>query len=114
MKESGSEAQNAPASCVSVVSTPFVLPAVMTIETAESLAAELKQLPLSEKTNLTLDASQVETITTPGLQLIVSLEKTLSAQGGSLTIQGQREPFIHAFKYTGLESLLNNHHDGGN
>ncbi len=84
----------------------FELPPVMTIEAAESLAAELKQLPLTENTTLHLDASRVEHITTPCLQLIVSLGKTLAIQGGSLTIQGQKDSFTRAFRDTGLESLL--------
>ena len=84
----------------------FTLPPIMTVETAESFAAELKQLPLAEKTQLTLDAAQVETITTPGLQLIVSLAKTLEAQSGTLTIINPRESFQHAFTDSGLENLL--------
>lgn len=78
----------------------------MNIETAELLAAELKQLPLEEKTSLALDASQVEIITTPGLQLIVSLGKTLEAQGGTLLITGRKQAFDDAFRDAGLESLL--------
>ena len=84
----------------------FILPPLMTIETAEALAAELKQLLLAEKTCLTLDASHVENITTPGLQLILSLEKTLSDQGGTLTINGKRDSFMHAFSDVGLASVL--------
>lgn len=84
----------------------FALPPVMSIETAEALAAEFKQLPLAEKTSLILDASQVENITTPGLQLIVSLGKTLEAQGGTLIINGQKDSFTRAFRDTGLENLL--------
>lgn len=84
----------------------FMLPPAMTIEGVENLAAELKQLPLAEKTHLALDASQVENITTPGLQLIISLEKTVTAQGGTLTITHMRDLFIHNFKDAGLESLL--------
>ena len=61
--------KNTTSDCASAGALLFTLPAVMTIETAESLAAELKQLPLAEKTQLTLDASQVEHITTAGLQL---------------------------------------------
>lgn len=84
----------------------LTLPPTMTIETAETFAAELKQLPLAEKTQLTLDAACVETITTPGLQLVVSLAKTLEAQSGKLTIINPRESFKHAFSDSGLESLL--------
>ena len=84
----------------------FALPPVMTIEMAEALAAELMRLPIAENTSLTLDATRVESITTPGLQLIVSLEKALAVQGGTLTICGARDAFIHACKNAGLESLL--------
>ena len=84
----------------------FVLPAVMSIDTAESLAGEFKQLPLAEKTLLTLNAAGVEYITAPGLQLLVSLEKTLAGLGGALDIHGANEAFTGACRDTGLESLL--------
>jgi anti-anti-sigma factor len=92
--------------CVQQNSLSFSLPEEMTIETAEALAAELKQLSLAEKTSLVLDASQVENITTPGLQLIIALEKSLTAQGSALVIKGKRDSFADAFKDAGLESLL--------
>ena len=85
----------------------FKLPPVITIETVEALASELKQLPLSEKNSLTLDASNVENITTPGLQLIISLEKTFAARGGTLIINGQKDFFLRALSEVGLDSLLN-------
>ena len=106
MKLNSLKKNTASESCESQSELLFVLPAMMTIESVETLAAEMKQLPLAEKTRLRLDASHVENITTPGLQLIISLEKTLAAQGGALTIQGKRDSFINAFKETGLESLL--------
>lgn len=87
-------------------SASFTLPATITIESIEALAAEFKQWPFAEKTHLTLDASQVENITTPGLQLIVALEKTLSSQGGVLTVASMKESFINAFKDAGLASVL--------
>ena len=77
----------------------------MTIDMVEAVAAEMKQLPLPEKTHLILDASQLEAITTPGLQLIVALEKTIASQGGILTIQSAPESLVHALKDTGLEML---------
>lgn len=89
-----------------IISDILVLPSLMTIESSQDLAATFKQLSLGEKSSLTLDASQVENITTPGLQLIASLQKTLVAQGGELVIKGARETFIHAFKDSGLESLI--------
>lgn len=87
-------------------SSVFKLPSVMTIETAEALASELKQLSLSECNSLTLDASNVENITTTGLQLIISLEKNISSSGGLFTIKGGGESFVCAFRDAGLENLL--------
>jgi len=84
----------------------FTLPEIMTIETAEVLAGELKQLPLSGKMTLGLDASRVESITTPGIQLIVALEKALTAQGGTLKMSGKRESFNNALRDLGLERLI--------
>lgn len=84
----------------------FALPEYMTIETAEALAAELKQLPIGDKTSLTLDAGRVESITTPGVQLIVATEKALASQGGSLRIINKREAFTHAFCDLGLERMI--------
>ena len=83
----------------------FKLPADMTIETVEELAGELKQLAILEKTTIKLDASEVERITTPGAQLIVALEKTLSSQGGMLVIVARSEAFIHALREMGLEGF---------
>lgn len=87
-------------------STPFALPSAMTIETIEALAAECKQWPLADKSQLTLDASAVEAITTPGIQLILSLEKTLAARGGAFRITGAKEHFLRAFKDAGLDSVV--------
>ena len=91
----------------SVSDGAYVLPSALTIESIESLAAEFKQWPFQEKSHLTLDASQVDQVTTPGLQLIVSIEKTLAAQGGSLIIHAPKEPFVRAFNDAGLQSILN-------
>ncbi|MEI7669994.1 MAG: STAS domain-containing protein, partial [Pseudomonadota bacterium] len=84
----------------------FLLPTFMTIETVGTLAAEFKQWSLPKKICVTLDASQVENITSPGLQLIVALEKTLTRNGNALTIIGKKELFIQAFKDAGLENFL--------
>jgi anti-anti-sigma regulatory factor len=84
----------------------FTLPAIMTIETVEPLAVEFKQLPLTDKNSLVLDAAQVENITTPALQLIVSLEKTLATQGNTLIIANPRDALIQACRDLGFEQLL--------
>ena len=83
----------------------YTLPSLMTVETAEVVAAELKQLPIADKVQLTIDASSLEQITTPGLQLLVSLEKTIAQHGGIFRINGARESFLKIMRNVGLESL---------
>jgi len=84
----------------------FALPIEMTIEVVDAVASELRKLISNGAMNLTLDAAQVENITTPGLQLIASLKKTLAARGGNLVIDNKRDSFIRAFSDAGLEGLL--------
>lgn len=84
----------------------FSLPPNMNIENIEHLASDLKQLVSQNKKNLLLDVSKVENITTPGLQLILSLEKTLSAAGNFLSISGESISLSGALKDSGLENLL--------
>ncbi len=101
----GKSTKKKPGSAVQDAVT-FSLPPSVTIENAEALAGELKQLAQSEKSAFVLDVSKVENVTTPGLQLIVSLSKTLAAQGGLLEIRGEKEGMIQALRDTGLDSLL--------
>ena len=84
----------------------FALPAAITIETVEALAADLKQLSFTEKAVITLDASQTENITTPGIQLIVSVEKIMETLGGGVKISNARPAVIKTFQTIGLERLL--------
>lgn len=83
----------------------YTLPPVVAIESVENIAADFKQWLFEEKSIVAVDASQVETITTPGLQLLVSLQKTVVAHGGTLTINGKRESLINALKDAGLTSM---------
>ena len=84
----------------------FPLPASVTIETVETLASELSKLPLSDKPLLALDASSTVLITTPGLQLIIALERNLSESGGTLSMGKVSDPVAQAFREAGLESFL--------
>ena len=85
----------------------YILPQIINIENVESLASEFKNFLSSKKTFLTLDAANVENITTSGLQLIVSLEKIMLALGGGVVVKNCSENFVSALKDEGLENLLN-------
>lgn len=86
-----------PAAPKEVAAAPFVLPEDMTIQTVEELVVELRELSPAGGV-LLLDAGRVENITTPGIQLLLSLEETLNVSGDSLrlinTHEGQDDPFI--------------------
>ena len=61
----------------------YALPPVMTIDMVEAVAAEMKQLPLPEKTHLILDASQLEAITTPGFEISLITPDTRAPVAGN-------------------------------
>jgi len=79
----------------------------MNIEAIEELIAEFMALLSPKKQNLIIDASNVEDITTAGLQLIISLEKTLSAAGCIFQVKGENDLFSSVFKRVGLENFWN-------
>ena len=94
------------AGCPHTALLSFTLPTIMNIETAEHLVGELRKLPSAQNTDLVLDASHVESLTIPGIQLLVSLEKSLTANGGKLTINQRSDSFIYALKDTGFYVLF--------
>lgn len=87
----------------------FSLPPMLTIETVDRLAAALSALPIAETKaaqTMQLDASLVEAITTPGMQLLLALQKTLTDAGGSVQLSGLRASCVEALRAAGMEKLL--------
>lgn len=87
------------------VRADFTLPSHLTIETAEPLTAALKEVATSA-TGLTLDASGVEVMTSPGLQLMISLSKTMRASARPFRIVGLKEPLQRLLTQAGLDSFI--------
>lgn len=79
----------------------FTLPSAMTIETVESVSDNLKQMRIQPPT-LVLNAAQTEILTTPGIQLLLSLAKTLQEQGIALVLTEPRAIFAQSFEQLGL------------
>lgn len=79
----------------------FTLPSSITIETIETLLGDLNKLSLSGN-GLTVDAAQVEIITTPGVQVMLALGKSFAHLGGKLTISQPSSAFTQAFTALGL------------
>ena len=84
----------------------FPLPQIINMEGIESLASDLKQFASLKNQTFILDASHVESINTAGLQLIVSLQKTLLSLGRVLLVSGGSVPFAAAASDAGLEGSL--------
>ena len=90
------------------VASVFALPSSLTIESAEALASSiLKQGVPDHGKTFTLDASQNEIITTPGVQVILALSKTIAASGGKLSILKPSDTFIRNFEILGFTAELN-------
>ena len=85
----------------------FSLPAAITIETVNMLHGELKQLLSDESAfSLTVDAAQTEIITTPGIQLLLSLDKALKQSGSRMVLSNAPEIMKKSFQGLGLEAQL--------
>ncbi len=81
----------------------IALPSALTIDTVEAVTAELVDKVRGEAGQvLVIDASALESITTPGVQLLISVHKTLSDAGGHLKITGSDELLRAVFKQIGL------------
>lgn len=78
-----------------------MLPVALTIDTVEALAADFSAY-CADGPCVTLDATQVEVLTTPGVQLILSFSKSLEAQGISLRIIHAKPAVTQVFERLGL------------
>ncbi|MEH6476535.1 MAG: STAS domain-containing protein [Sneathiella sp.] len=83
------------------------LPHILNLSVAEELREKfLQHLPLG--TDLELDASQVETITTPCIQVIVAAGISIEDVGNKLTIHNPSTAFSDAFSDLGLTEYFDN------
>lgn len=85
------------------VSGAMLLPVSITIESVEDVAKEMKALRLDKCRQVVLDFSQVDVMTTPGLQLLVALEKSLAATNGALVLNHMKPGISALLKEAGLE-----------
>jgi anti-anti-sigma regulatory factor len=86
--------------------TTISLPSSMSIETVVDIASEWKSLTAAAAQTLHIDGSQVERFSTPAVQLLLSLEKTVLEAGGKVMLTGATECIKQAFTELGLESFL--------
>ncbi len=86
-------------------SDAFVLPAVLDISAAEKLLEKFREL--NTDTKIILDASKVQRITTPCIQIILSAHKTIKNKNGSLEIKNASDACKDAFYDIGLADEFN-------
>lgn len=83
----------------------FLLPAVVDISTVGEIYEALK-LVVQESATVKVDASKVERITTSGVQLLLSAERTLNQGGGALMLADASDAFVSVLGGLGLRCKL--------
>jgi len=84
----------------------YKLPSILTIEGVDGFAQAIKGSFLSQESDMQIDASAVENITTPAIQLIVAIKKSLLANNHNLIIVNSSDEFKAATGRLGLADLL--------
>lgn len=74
--------------------------------TSPQLEKEVSIKALPDVTDVTLDFSKLEYISSAGLRVILSLQKRMDKQGGKLTIIGVNEMIMELFEITGMIDVL--------
>ena len=73
--------------------------------TAPKLESELKN-SLAGITDLTLDFSALDYISSAGLRVLLSAQKAMNAQKGSMKVTGANEIVKEIFEVTGFSDIL--------
>jgi len=86
--------------------TAFSLPPALVIDNCDTLQQVLSSLVanMPESGSLSLAAQDVERLTTPGMQLLCALEKTLSLAGVTLQVTGAGAAFTSACTALGFDT----------
>ena len=74
-----------------------------------SVAGELKDQLLDAvhgDSDLVVDASSVERLTTPCVQILIAAARSLTEQGSGLVLKSPSEPFVSAFSDLGLSAVM--------
>ena len=87
-------------------STAIPLPAVMDINACGALQSTLLE-HITVQDDITLDSSAVERISTPGIQFLLSLIKTMGTNGKKLRITSPTSTLIQAVDDLGLNLAFN-------
>lgn len=91
----------------SAASLTLALPNALTIDSIESFTTNLIEKISPKTREMTLQACSVELLTTPGIQCLLSLQKTLQQQDASMQLQvADGDAVSRAFEHAGLAAIL--------
>lgn len=57
-------------------------------------------------TNIDFDFSELEYISSAGLRILLSVQKTVNAAKGKMTVQNVADPIMEVFEITGFADIL--------
>ena len=83
-----------------------VLPAVLGIGESAELLAMLTPPVVDGKGDMEIDASEVERITTPAIQILLSAARTMEMSERRMQFKSPSETLLGAFRCLGLESEI--------
>lgn len=86
--------------------TTLPLPSALTMDTVEEFAAELAAMPADQLLSVEIDAAALETLTTPGIQLLVSLSKSVAHHQGMLAIHHLSPSMQQVCEQAGISALV--------
>ena len=86
--------------------TEYKLPSILTIEGVEGFAAEIKKFFAASSADIKIDASAVSNITTPAIQIIIAIKKSLLSNNNNLIIADSSDEFNATIGRLGLTDLL--------
>ncbi|MEP3246192.1 MAG: STAS domain-containing protein [Sneathiella sp.] len=84
----------------------FALPAVLNLGTAEQLREKFMEAIIVDS-DIALEASEVSTLTTPCLQVLISAGQTVEANGRVFSVTNPSSAFKEAFDDLGLTEIFN-------
>jgi len=87
-------------------SVTLTLSGKLDVKSIEKFEAELMSA-FSESKNLTLDFKDVTYVSSSGLRVLLTGDKTAKEKGGKMTITNASSFVMQIFKETGLSSILN-------
>ncbi|MCR4938409.1 MAG: STAS domain-containing protein [Lachnospiraceae bacterium] len=77
------------------------------IKTAPKLSADLKQLADEGKYDVVIDMSETSYISSVGLRALLTMQKAVNANNGSMLIRGACDSVREIFDVTGFSGFLN-------